>query len=145
MLDNYLVVDKSVLPDIFEKVIQVKEMMEQGKYTQVSEAVKEVGISRSAYYKYKNHVFVVSKSNLERKAVISFVLSHEKGILAEVLHVLMEQRCNVLTINQNIPIHNKASVNISIDVSEMLLSMDALLESIGDVKGVSKTLLVSVE
>ena len=57
MLKDYLIVHKDVLPDVFEKVVQVKKMMEQGEEIQVSDAVKKVGLSRSTYYKYKDDVF----------------------------------------------------------------------------------------
>ncbi len=145
MMDNYLVVNKEVLPEIFIKVIQAKEMMEKGECSQVSEAVKKVGISRSAYYKYKDHVHSVNRSNMERRAVISFTLSHRQGTLSEVLHVLTSSRCNIITINQNIPIRNQARVTISIDVSEMGFPIEELVQGIAKVDGVSKSNLVSIE
>ena len=88
MLKDYLIVHKDVLPDVFEKVVQVKKMMEQGEEIQVSDAVKKVGLSRSTYYKYKDHVFSSSENMKERRAVISFMLSHEKGLLSEVLALI---------------------------------------------------------
>lgn len=145
MLNNYLIVNKEVLPEIFLKVIEVKEMMEEGSCSQVSEAVKKVGISRSAYYKYKDHVHTINKSNMERKAVISFSLSHKKGVLSEVLHELNSWKCNIITINQNIPIRNQAKVTISIDVSEMTILIEQLVTEISKVNGVSKCSLIAIE
>ncbi len=145
MLNNYLVVNKEVLPDIFVKVIEVNEMMEKGTCSQVSDAVKKVGISRSAYYKYKDHVHSVSKSNLERKAIVAFSLSHKKGTLSEVLYILTQMKCNIITINQNIPIRNQAKVTISIDVSEMELEVERLISEISTISGVSKCSLIAIE
>lgn len=146
MLENYLIVSKEVLPDIFEKVIEVKKMMDSGMYTQVSDAVKKVGLSRSTYYKYKDHVFEPSMSTmLERKALISFTLSHEKGILSDVLNTLSSFGCNILTINQNIPIQRKASVIISIDVQDMHGEIQMLLDALQGIAGVSKVVLLSIE
>ena len=45
MLKGYLIVDKAVLPDFFSKVVEARQLLESGKFGQVSEAVKEVGIS----------------------------------------------------------------------------------------------------
>lgn len=145
MLENYLIVDKEVLPDVFHKVVAVKKMMENGECHNISEAIKQVDLSRSAYYKYKDHVFVPSAKLLERRALISFVLSDEKGILSEVLNILSQQGCNILTINQNIPMQKKASVIMSIDIKDMQGEMQTLLEQINTVKGVSKVTLMSVE
>ena len=58
MKGKYLIVDKSILPDYFEKVIEVRNLLRDGKFQNVSEAVKEVGISRSTYYKYKDFIFL---------------------------------------------------------------------------------------
>jgi len=146
MLKNYLIVNKEVLPEVFHKVVEVKQMMDSGEYTQVSEAVKKVGISRSAYYKYKDHVFVPTSSTLlERKALISLTLNDEKGILSIVLNTVSSFNCNILTINQNIPIHNKASVMISIDVKDMKDDIEVLLQTLNTIKGVTKVALMSIE
>lgn len=145
MLDDYLIVNKEILPDVFEKVIQVKQMMEQGDEVQVSEAVKKVGLSRSTYYKYKDHVFAASQNLKERKAVISFMLSHEKGLLSEVLNIITSVMGNIITINQNIPIHSKASVTISIDVSEITVPIDELINRISTVRGINRVNLISLE
>lgn len=145
MLDDYLIVNKEILPDVFEKVIQVKQMMEQGEEVQVSEAVKKVGLSRSTYYKYKDHVFAASQNLKERKAVISFMLSHEKGLLSEVLNIITSVMGNIITINQNIPIHSKASVTISIDVSELSVPIDELINRISTVRGINRVNLISLE
>lgn len=145
MLDNYLIVDKKVLPEVFEKVLEVKQMMEEGKYMQVSEAVKAVGISRSAYYKYKDHIFKASAQSRERRAVFSFLLSHQKGLLSEVLNRFSFFRCSVLTLSQSIPVHNIASVSLSIDISEMNVSVEKLMHEIEKMDGVSKLVLQSLE
>ncbi len=145
MLDEYLIVNKEVLPEVFEKVVQVKRMMEQGETLQVSEAVKKVGLSRSAYYKYKDHVFEASENVKERKAVLAFMLSHEKGLLSEVLHVLSDSHCNIITINQNIPIRKKASVTISIDISDLKDTIEEVVNRIANLRGVNRVSLISLE
>ena len=81
----------------------------------------------------------------ERRAVISFMLSHEKGLLSEVLALITSAHCNIMTINQNIPIHGKANVTISIDISDMLISPAELTEKLAALKGVSRTALLALE
>lgn len=145
MLDDYLIVNKKILPDVFEKVLEVKQLMEQGEEMQVSDAVKKIGLSRSTYYKYKDHVFAASKNLHERKAVVSFMLSHEKGLLSEVLNIITSVMGNIITINQNIPIHAKANVTISIDVSELSVPIDELIARISTVRGINRVHLLALE
>ena len=120
-------------------------MLESGMIKQVSEAVKRVGISRGTYYKYKDYVFPAMQGREERKAVISLMLHHKKGILSETLNCLSEVNANILTINQNIPIHDWASVVISFDFSEMQGSLDVLLKTLRTIKGVTNVQLIAVE
>ena len=46
MNSEYLIVSKAIVPDYYEKVIQVRELLRSGKVKEVSEAVKIIGISR---------------------------------------------------------------------------------------------------
>ena len=56
MGSKYLVVDKSILPGYYEKVVEARKLLESGKVKDVSQAAKQVGISRSTYYKYRDYV-----------------------------------------------------------------------------------------
>ena len=53
-MSKYYIVDSAILPDVMDKVIEARQMLENGTVRQVSEAVKRVGISRGTYYKYKD-------------------------------------------------------------------------------------------
>ena len=53
---KYYLVEASVLPEIFAKVIEAKELLETGQVRTVADAVARVDISRSAFYKYKDFV-----------------------------------------------------------------------------------------
>ena len=127
MKGKYLIVDKAILPDYFEKVIEARTLLRDGKFQNVSEAVKEVGISRSTYYKYKDFVFSPSDSNIGRKALISIMLEDKKGALSEILNFLYSVECNIITINQNIPINEVASIIISMDISDTKTPIEEIL------------------
>lgn len=144
-MNKYYIVDAEILPDVLDKVIEARGMLESGIVHQVSEAVKRVGISRGTYYKYKDYVFPATQGREERKAVISLMLHHKKGILSETLNCLSEVNANILTINQNIPIHDWASVVISFDFSEMQISLDELLKILRTIKGLTNVQLIAVE
>ena len=145
MLDNYLIIHKSILPDYYEKVLEVRRLLDSGRVREVSQAVKEVGISRSTYYKYKDFILEPSEMATGRKEVLSMLLSHEPGVLSSVLTHVSAQGGSVLTITQSLPIHGKASVTITLDISAMPGALTQLMEALNDTPGVENPRLVAVE
>lgn len=145
MLDNYLIVHKSVLPDYFEKVVDARRLLEEGKAADITSAVKMAGISRSTYYKYKDFILEPSEMSEGRKAVLSVMLAHETGVLSALLSRVSEAGCSVLTITQSIPIHNRAGVTISLDISHMPGTMDQLIHSLAATPGVEQPKLLAIE
>ncbi|MDD4780061.1 MAG: ACT domain-containing protein [Tissierellia bacterium] len=145
MLKKYLIVSKKILPDVYEKVIEARNLINNGNVKGISEAVKKVGISRSTYYKYKDYVFSPSENSIGRKAVITMMLRHEKGVLSSVLNYLSNVNANILTINQSIPINGKASVSVSLDISDITQSIDDIILELKKVKGVISIKLISIE
>ena len=142
---KYLLVDASILPDYYEKVIEAKILLSSGKETNVSEVVKTVGISRSTFYKYKDYVFALENGAEHRKAIISFMLSHKTGLLGEVLRVLSEHGANIQTISQNMPIHEIAHVTISLELSPDHPDAVDFIPLLGSLEGVSGAKLISLE
>ena len=145
MLDNYLIIHKSILPEYYEKVMEARRLMESGKVKEVSQAVKQVGISRSTYYKYKDFIFEPSDLNQGRKAVISVMLTHEPGVLSALLSKISAHGASVFAITQSPPIHSVASVTITLDVSSMPGSVNELIDEIGNIPGVDNPRILAVE
>ncbi|GLB47477.1 UPF0735 ACT domain-containing protein [Philodulcilactobacillus myokoensis] len=144
-MNKYYIVDRRLLPDTFSKVIQARKLLDTGKVKQISEAAKKVGISRGSYYKYKDLVYATNNASWNQKAVISFMLNNQRGLLSKVLAAIADSKASILTINQNIPIHDVASIVISLDLNHMQESIDDLLKRIDLVDGASNVKLVSIE
>ena len=53
---KYFIVEAEAMPEIIRKVAEAKRLLETGEKTTVNGAAREVGISRSAFYKYKDAV-----------------------------------------------------------------------------------------
>ncbi len=145
MLDNYLIIHKSILPEYYEKVLQVRHLMESGRVHDVSQAVREVGISRSTYYKYKDYILEPSAVASGRKAVLSMMLAHEPGVLSALLSCISASGASVLTITQSLPVHNLASVTISLDVSSLTCELSELICNIEHTPGVENAKLLAIE
>ena len=145
MLKSYLIVERSALPDYFEKVIEARRLLESGACTQVSDAVREVGISRSTFYKYKDKVMEPSQLNIGRKASLMLTLSHEAGMLSRVLNALSNLGANILTITQSLPVHGKASIMLTLDMIKMETPIDEMMSMLQQLEGVEKVRLLAVE
>ncbi len=145
MLDQYLIIHKSILPEYYEKVIEARHLIESGKIRDVSQAVRQVGISRSTYYKYKDFILEPTEISGGRKAVLSMMLNHEQGVLSSLLVCISESRANILTITQSLPIRNMAGVTISLDVSEVDGNIEDFVKKISGVPGVEQVRVLALE
>lgn len=145
MKGDYLIVHKRILPVYYEKVLEARNLLESGVERDVSAAVRAVGISRSTYYKYKDYIYSPESGEMGRKAVISMLLSHEIGVLSTALNKLSAMGVNVLTISQNLPIRNIASVLMTLDVTRLERSMEETIEALGAIPGVESISLVAIE
>ena len=145
MKSDFLIVHKKILPVYYEKVLEARQMVESGAARDVSAAVRAVGISRSTYYKYKDFIYSPDSGDVGRKAVISMQLSHEIGVLSTALNKLSALGVSVLTISQNLPIRDVASVLMTLDVSQMSVSIEETTHILGQIPGVENVSLVALE
>ena len=130
---SFLLIDESVLPEVYQKVIRVNQLLETGEASNTSEAVKMAGISRSVYYKYKNAVFPYTKKETGSIMTVQVVLNDKPGVLVNLLTVFYKANANILTINQNIPF-----VSVSARSENMSIEIDELLKRLFEVQGVIK-------
>ena len=144
-MSKYHVVSGDILPDVLEQVMQARILLQSGKAKRISEAVKMVGISRGTYYKYKDAVFSFNAEQSNRKAIISMILRNEKGTLSKVLSLVSVKQVNVLAINQTIPINGIANVALTLDISDLEISIQSLVSLIEAMPMVEKADLVAVE
>ena len=133
---KYLLVDSRILPEIYFKVIQAKKMLAQGKAKNASQAAKIVGISRSAFYKYKDFIHEYNTRLSDSIMTISASLVDEPGVLSSLIAELSGIGCNILTIHQNIPVDSVAPVSISIRTDQLTCSEEELLEKARQLPGV---------
>jgi chorismate mutase len=134
----YLLVDSSVLPEVFLKVMEAKSILAKEATKTVNDAVKQAGISRSAFYKYRDFVFPFYETSRGRVVTLFFVVEDFAGILSKIINIIAQAKANIVTINQNIPINGLADVTISIQTSEMSDSIEKLTGLISGIEGVRR-------
>jgi len=142
---KYFLVDTSVLPEVFIKVVEVKKILSSGVIKNINEAVKKVGISRSAFYKYRDYVFPFYETSRGRVMTLFFVVEDFSGILSSIINKISAAKANILTINQNIPINGLADVTISIETDGMECDINVLMEEIGKIDGVRRQEILARE
>lgn len=144
-MSKYYVVSSEILPEVLEKVMEAQTLLQTGQTRRISEAVKEVGISRGTFYKYKDAVFSFNEDSSRRKAILSMIIADEKGVLSNILSLIAAKNCNVLAINQTIPINGVSNVVLTLDIFELDISVQVLRELLQKLDRVRKVELVAVE
>ena len=131
---KYYIVAAEALPEIFLKVAEAKRMMQTGEAATVGEATRLAGISRSAFYKYKDSVQPFNDMKAEHIITFYGMLKDNTGVLSRVLSVFAQSGA----INQSIPTNGCAAVTISAETSGMEETLEALIADASAVDGVVK-------
>ena len=133
---NYYIVDAEALPEIFRKVVDARRMLDTGEAETVNQAVQLAGISRSAFYKYKDAVRPFQDMLHGRIVTFQIMLKDEPGILSHVLNLFAGSGANILTINHGIPINGCAVVTVNAETSGLEGSLQELLARLNGAEGV---------
>lgn len=135
-IDDKLIITADVLPDVFVKVLNAKEMLSDGTAQNISEAVRMAGISRSVFYKYRGHVFRYIPEVSGTVLNFTASLADKAGVLSNVLSRLYDLGANIITVNQNQPVDSIALVSFSIRINNELTSYEHLKNEILKISGV---------
>ena len=125
---RFLLVDASVLPDVFIKVLKAKELLASGAVRNISSAVRQAGLSRSAFYKYKDCVF--DARNSRKVITVLATLLDETGALQALLAGISAAGGSVVTINQSTPESGAAQVAVSVRTDTMQMSVEEMLQKL---------------
>ncbi len=145
MAEKYLIVNKKILPDYLDKVIEARHLLMSCEVLTITEAVQRVGISRNTYYKYKDYVFQPEETNNQRRASLSMVLAHEAGALSAVLGSISRANASIITISQSTPVALRASVMMVLDITNLHGTIDTLIEVLKDLSQVHSVHLDALE
>ena len=135
---KYFIVDSSALPEIFRKVAEAKRMLETGETDKVNVATKAVGISRSAFYKYRDCISPFQNMMAGRIITLQMVLKDKAGVLSSILSIFANCGANILTIHQTIPTNGCAAVTISAETNAVEQGVETLVQAVSRQAGVLK-------
>ena len=132
---NYLVVNSDLLPPVFSGVIKAKKLLAEGIATNTSQAAKMAGISRSAFYKYRDFVFEFEDLN-HSTVNLSAVLTDRVGVFSALTSVLYENGANIITVTQGLPVNGTAAVSLTVGTENVKISLDELLSKLKSADGI---------
>ncbi len=141
--DKLYIVREEALSSVLVKTLYVKELLETKKVSSITEAIEKAGISRGAYYKYKDLIMPFYDMQSEKKVTFLMVLEDVKGVLSKILNIMAKYNVNVITINQNVPINNVANVTVTVDTFDLKIKIEDLIKKIGATEGVKKVDIIS--
>ena len=133
---KFVIADLELLPPVYQRVLFAKELLESGKAPTINEAVKIANVSRSAYYKYKESIFPFN--HMQGILTLLAVVIDVKGVLSSMLGVTSEAGCNILTINQNVPVNGVANITLTLQTDRMKVSVDNFITQLKSIHGVRK-------
>ena len=135
---TFFLVREEILPEAIKKTIKVKEILKRGEIKTINEAVEKMGLSRSAYYKYKDYVFPFYDASKDKIVTLSLLLEHKPGVLSKVLNTIANDSGSIMTINQGIPLQGVANTTVSIETKTMNIELEALLDKLRLIEGVKR-------
>ena len=135
---KYYIVEASALPEVFVKVAEAKRLLSTGKAATVNDATQMTGISRSAFYKYRDAIMPFQDMRSSRIITFQILLHDEPGSLNKLLTILADHRANIMTINSTVPTNGSGVVTIAAETVNLEVSLEDLLEDFRQVPGVIK-------
>ena len=142
---KFYMVKKKALPEVLLKVAEVNNLLNSGRARTIREAIDEVGISRSSYYKYKDDIFPIHEKIQGKTITFVMEMEDKPGLLSNVLKVVAECKANVLSIHQSIPVNHIALITLSVLVLPITDDVTDLFEKIGNASGIHNLKIVSAE
>ena len=142
---RYYVVNERALPEVLQKVVEAKRLLDSDRSMTVQEATERVGLSRSSFYKYKDDILPLSDNTKGKTVTLVTQMNHEPGLLSDLLHVVATYRANILTIHQTIPVNGVATVTLSVEVLPDTGNVARMMEEIEELTGIYDIRILGVE
>lgn len=142
LTDEWILVRADMLPEVYHRVLAAREDLSSGRIRSVSEAARLHGLSRSAYYKYRDAVTPYVGKSASATMTVELLLQDCPGVLSGVLAAFAKAGANILTVNQDSPDSGKAQATLCARTDTMSTPLDLFIEQIGRIPGVQHVISV---
>lgn len=141
---KFYLIREDVLPESVKKTLLIKDLLDKNPKLSIFDAVKKYDLSRSAYYKYKDTIFPVDEKTREKNLTIMVQVDDKVGLLSEILSFIALHNGSVLTIHQTIPIKEKTTITISLNATDIDMTINELIEAISSIEHVNDVKLLGM-
>lgn len=143
--DKYFLVKKKAVPEVLLKVVEAKRMLETQKNVTIQEVTDKVGISRSSFYKYKDDIFPFHEDIRGKTVTFMLQMDDIPGLLSNVLKQVAENKANILTIHQSIPVNGIASLTLSVQILPDSEEITTMIDDIERLEGIHSLKILARE
>lgn len=142
---KFYLIREDVLPESVIKTLQIKDALKENPHLSIYEAVRQYGLSRSAFYKYKDTIFPIDEKVEDTREFTIILYVHDKvGMLAQVLNTFSQIHMSVLTIHQSIPMEDKATITLSLNTAGSQTSIEDVIFALRNIENVYKVEIISM-
>lgn len=135
---KFYLVEEEILPEAIRKTIKTKELLRLNDDLTINDAVKQLGLSRSAFYKYRDSIFPFYEATKNKIISLSILVEDKPGALSRLLNSIAEDGGSIITINQGIPLQGIAHITLSIDTKIMNVDLEAMLDKLRMLQGIKR-------
>lgn len=143
--DKYFLVKKKAVPEVLLKVVEAKRMLETQKSVTIQEVTDKVGISRSSFYKYKEDIFPFHEDIRGKTVTFMLQMDDIPGLLSNVLKQVADNKVNILTIHQSIPVSGIASLTLSVQILPESEEITTMIDDIERLEGIHSLKILARE
>ena len=87
-MGKFLLINSKILPDVYTRVLEAKKLIFDGVVKNATEAAKLAGVSRSAFYKYKDSVFDYNERYEGHIFTLHIILEDRAGVMMQFVNAL---------------------------------------------------------
>ena len=135
-MSQFLLIDSKILPDVYSRVLYAKQLIADGTVKNATDAAKLAGVSRSAFYKYKDCIFAYNERYEGHIVTLHAILEDRSGVMLQFVNALYKCGANILTVYQDIPNGGRASVSVSFRTGSEEMNISDVLDTLHSVEGV---------
>lgn len=135
-VSEYLIVKSSALPEVYNNVMKVKELLQSGNVSSVNEAVKRVGMSRSAFYKYRDDVQIWEDPFDQNQVTVTASFERTSDALSELILSLSTGGNKVIAVSQGLPRSGFTDVMITATLADANRDLVALRRNLNKIAGI---------
>lgn len=139
---EFYLVDFQILSEAIKKTIRTKQLLKEGTVLTINEAVKRTGISRSAYYKYKDHVAPAVDVKDEKVYSLVITVAEDIAISSRIIRKIAKGKNQIITIHRSLSVNKFTMLNVVFESLELKSSVIKLIDVIKNMKGVKKVDLI---